>query len=180
MFFLSVSVSSSAYPRIAPETSCETVYVGKSMPFQNHMNRISGRDQIPANEGKPIFILIFQKCNAHFFLEKATEISGLKTGDVCNLVQRDWFLVMFCNIIQYGIKTVHFLLTLVDILMENFHAEIVIQLKQKFKDQTVKTQKIPVRADIIDDLKLFQTVCSRTALYARKRDCNPENDVDRG
>ena len=131
--------------------------IGESMPFQNYMHRISGCDQIFIDEGKSIFILIFQKGNTHFFLKEATEIPGLETGNVCNLVQRDWFPVMFCNIIQDRIKPLHLLLPPVDILMKNFHAEIMIQLKQKLKDQTVKAQKVAVRADIIDDLELFQS-----------------------
>lgn len=127
------------------------------MPFQDRMNRIFGCDQIFVDEGEPVFILIFQKGNSHFFLKEAAEIPCLEAGDVCDFVQRDRFFVMFCDIIQNRIKPVHFFLALIDILMKNFHAEIMIQLKQKFKDQTVKAQKIAVRADIVDDLKLFQS-----------------------
>lgn len=121
------------------------------------MNRIFGCDQIFVDEGEPVFILILQKGNSHFFLKEAAEIPCLEAGDVCDFVQRDRFFVMFCDIIQNRIKPVHFFLALIDILMKNFHAEIMIQLKQKLKDQTVKAQKVAVRADIIDDLELFQS-----------------------
>ena len=112
--------------------------IGESMPFQNYMHRISGCDQIFIDEGKSIFILIFQKGNTHFFLKEAAEISGLEACNVCNLLKRNRFFIMFCNIIQNRIKPVHLLLALVDILIKNFHAEIMIQLKHKFKNQAVK------------------------------------------
>ncbi|GFI14960.1 hypothetical protein IMSAGC009_00113 [Lachnospiraceae bacterium] len=40
--------------------------------------------------------------------------------------------------------------------MEYFHAEIVVKLKQHFKQQAVKAQDIPFRADVIGNLHLQQ------------------------
>ena len=77
------------------------------MLLQNDMNRISGCDQITINKGKAVFILIFEKCNSHFFLEEAAEISCLETGDFCNLIKGDGFSVMFGNIVQHRFQTVH-------------------------------------------------------------------------
>ena len=75
------------------------------MPLQNDLNGISGCDQITINKGKAVFILIFEKCNSHFFLEEAAEISCLETGDFCDLIQGDGVFVMFGNIVQYRFQT---------------------------------------------------------------------------
>ena len=69
--------------------SPKELIIGKSMAFQDHMNRICRRNQIPVNKRKPIFVLIFQKCNAHAFLKKAAEISGLQISNLGNLRQRN-------------------------------------------------------------------------------------------
>lgn len=119
--------------------SSEQLIIGEAVSFQNYMHRISGCDQIFVDKRKTIFILIFQKSNAHFFLKETTKISCLETGDVCNLIQGDWFLLMFCNIVQDGIQPVHFFFLMVDILWKYLNAEIMIQLKHKFKNQAVKT-----------------------------------------
>lgn len=99
------------------------------MSFQNHMHRISGCDQIAVDERQSVFILVFQKSDAHFFLKEATEITGLEAGNVCNLIKRDGFFIMVCNIIQHRIQSSHFFLSLVDILLKYFHTEIMVQLK---------------------------------------------------
>ena len=75
------------------------------MPLQNDMNGISGCDQITINKGKTVFILIFEKCNSHFFLEEAAEVSCLETGDFCDFIQGDGLSVMFGDIVQYRFQT---------------------------------------------------------------------------
>ena len=59
--------------------------IGESMPFQNYMHRISGCDQIFIDEGKSIFIMIFQKGNTHFFLI----VTGIKA-----LFQNKYWIMM--------------------------------------------------------------------------------------
>ena len=76
------------------------------MPFQDHMNRIFGCDQIFVDEGEPVFILIFQKCNPHLFLEKTAEISSLEISNTCDLIQRNRPFVILRNIIQHQIQSV--------------------------------------------------------------------------
>ena len=126
------------------------------MPFQNDMNGISGCDQITINKGKAVFILIFEERNSHFFPEEAAEVSCLETGDFCNLIQGNGFSVMFGNIVQYRFQTIHILFFLTGVILEDLDGKIVIQLEQKFKDQAVEAEQISIRADIINDLKLFQ------------------------
>ena len=63
---------------------------------------------------------------------------------------------MFGNIVQYRFQTVHILFFLTGVILENLDGKIVIQLEQKFKDQAVEAEQISIRADIINDLKLFQ------------------------
>ena len=96
--------------------SPEQLIIGETMPFQNYMHGILGCDQISVYEGETIFILLFQKCNSHFFLKETTKISSLETGNVCNFIQGDRFFIMFCNIVQYGIQPVHFFFLMVNIL----------------------------------------------------------------
>lgn len=45
---------------------------------------------------------------------------------------------------------------MVQIGLENLHAEIVVELEQDFKQQAVKAQNIPIRADVVGDLHLPQ------------------------
>ena len=40
-------------------------------------------DQIFVDKRKSVFILIFQKCNPHLFLEKTAEISSLEISNTC-------------------------------------------------------------------------------------------------
>ena len=76
------------------------------MAFQGHMHRVFRIDQIFVNERKSVFILIFQKCNPHLFLEKTAEISGLEISYTCDLIQGNGIPVILRNIIQHQIQPV--------------------------------------------------------------------------
>ena len=99
------------------------------MLLQNDMNRISGCDQITINKGKAVFILIFEKCNSHFFLEEAAEISCLETGDFCNLIKGDGLAVKVGYNVQQSFQTFHYFLFQTCIVLEVVDCKIVIQLE---------------------------------------------------
>ena len=80
--------------------------VGETMPFQYYVNRVFGVYKILVNKRKPVFVLIFQKSNSHFFLEKSSEIAGLQVSDTGNLVQRYGTLIIFGNVIQDKVQPV--------------------------------------------------------------------------
>ena len=86
--------------------SSEQLIIGEAVSFQNYMYRISGCDQIFVDKRKTIFILIFQKCNPHLFLEKTAEISSLEISNTCDLIQRNRPFVILRNIIQHQIQSV--------------------------------------------------------------------------
>lgn len=71
------------------------------MAFQDHMHGVFRIDQIFVDKRKSVFILIFQKCNPHLFLEKTAEISILVISNTCNLIQRNRPFVILRNIIQH-------------------------------------------------------------------------------
>ena len=95
------------------EHPAEQLIIGETMPFQDHMHGIFRVDQIFVNKRKSVFILIFQKCNPHLFLEKMEEISSLEISNTCNLIQGNRPFVILRNIIQHQIQPVQifFLLT---------------------------------------------------------------------
>ena len=86
--------------------SSKQLVVGETMPFQYYVNRVFGVYKILVNKRKPVFVLIFQKSNSHFFLEKSAEIAGLQVSDTGNLVQRYGTLIIFGNVIQNKVQPV--------------------------------------------------------------------------
>ena len=76
------------------------------MAFQDHMHGVFRIDQIFVEKRKSVFILIFQKCNPHLFLEKTAEISSLEISNTCDLIQRNRPFVILRNIIQHQIQSV--------------------------------------------------------------------------
>ena len=105
------------------------------MAFQDHMHGVFRIDQIFVDKRKSVFILIFQKCTPHLFLEKTAEISSLEISNTCNLIQRNRPFVILRNIIQHQIQPVRSFFS--RITLKNFDTEIVTQLEQKFKDQDI-------------------------------------------
>ena len=107
------------------------------MAFQDHMHGVFRIDQIFIDKRKSVFILIFQKCNPHLFLEKTAEISSLEISNTCDLIQRNRPFVILRNIIQHQIQPVQIFFQPAQITLKNFDTEIVTQLEQKFKDQDI-------------------------------------------
>ena len=110
---LSVLGVLSVFPYLGRRTSemflkhpSKQLVVGKTMPFQYYVNRIFCVDQIFVNKRQSVFVLIFQKGNAHLFLEKTAEIAGLQVSDTGNLVQRYGTLIIFGNVIQNKVQPV--------------------------------------------------------------------------
>lgn len=100
-------------PEVLLEHPSKQFIIGESMSFQDHMHRVFRIDQIFVDKRKSVFILIFQKCNPHLFLEKTAEISGLEISYTCDLIQENGTPVILRNIIQHKIQPVQifFLLT---------------------------------------------------------------------
>ena len=119
------------------EHPSKQLIIGESMAFQNHMHRVFRIDQIFVDKRKSVFILIFQKCNPHLFLEKTAEISSLEISNTCNLIQRNRPFVILRNIIQHQIQPVQIFFQPAQITLKNFDTEIVTRLEQKFKDQDI-------------------------------------------
>lgn len=88
------------------EHPAEQLIIGEAVAFQDHMHGVFCVDQIFVNERKSVFILIFQKCNPHLFLEKTAEISSLEISNTCDLIQRNRPFVILRNIIQHQIQSV--------------------------------------------------------------------------
>lgn len=88
------------------EHPSKQLIIGESMAFQGHMHRVFRIDQIFVDKRKSVFILIFQKCNPHLFLEKMEEISSLEISNTCDLIQRNRPFVILRNIIQHQIQSV--------------------------------------------------------------------------
>ena len=110
---LSVLGVLSVFPYLGRRTSemflkhpAKQLVVGETMPFQYYVNRVFGVYKILVNKRKPVFVLIFQKSNSHFFLEKSAEIAGLQVSDTGNLVQRYGTLIIFGNVIQNKVQPV--------------------------------------------------------------------------
>ena len=93
-------------PEVLLEYPAKQLIIGESMAFQDHMHRVFRIDQIFVDKRKSVFILIFQKCNPHLFLEKTAEISSLEISNTCNLIQRNRPFVILRNIIQHQIQPV--------------------------------------------------------------------------
>ena len=100
-------------PEVLLEYPAKQLIIGETMSFQDHMYGIFRIDQIFVDKRKSVFILIFQKCTPHLFLEKTAEISGLEISYTCNLIQGNGIAVILRNIIQNKIQPVQifFLLT---------------------------------------------------------------------
>ena len=124
-------------PEVLLEYPAKQLIIGESMAFQDHMHRVFRIDQIFVDKRKSVFILIFQKCNPHLFLEKTAEISSLEISNTCNLIQGNRPFVILRNIIQHQIQPVQIFFLPAQITLKNFDTEIVTQLEQKFKDQDI-------------------------------------------
>lgn len=139
------------------------------MPLQDLLQGVGRRDQIMVNVRQAEFVLVLQECQSHMFFKEAAEITGFQKCNPGNLVKGNGAVVVLHSIFQDAVQPVEIFRFLVQVCLNDFHAETVIELEQYFKKQAVEARIRPVGDhSIYDQLLRYKRACKICCIRIRK------------